>query len=218
MRLVLMSDTHGRHDKVVVPPGDVLIHCGDFSYRGDEYDLMSFVGWLSKLPHKVKLCVAGNHDSQLEANPKLSDAFSGVAEYLYNSGTTYQGLNFWGSPFQPAFNNWSFNLPRNGEELKNNWDEMPDNCDVLLTHGPSYGVLDRVGIELCGCELLLERVKVVKPLIHCCGHIHEGRGFNDHSVEGVAFVNATLLDGSYKMAYNPVVLDVSESGIEVVSF
>lgn len=218
MRLVLMSDTHGYHSRVKVPPGDVLIHAGDFSAYGTEEELVRFVQWLSNLSHACKFIVPGNHDKQLEKDPRLFDLFGGVAECLFNDETTYKGYTFWGSSFQPWFNNWSFNLPRNGEELRKNWAAMPDDCDILLTHSPPHGILDRSdeGIH-CGCELLRERIEVVKPRLSVFGHIHEARGFNDHTIEGVTCVNATLLDGAYRLVHNPVVLDVTDKGIEVIS-
>lgn len=219
MRLVLLSDTHGYHNKVKVPPGDVLIHTGDWSGYGTEQELVCFIQWLSKLSHKIKFVVPGNHDRALEKDPRLFDLFGGVAECLFNSEASHQGYKFWGSSFQPWFNNWAFNLPRNGEELKKNWAAMPDDTDILLTHCPPYGILDRNQEgEHCGCELLMERVKEVKPMIHCFGHLHESRGFNEHSVEGVHFFNATLLDGAYRMVHNPIVIDVDGKNIEIVSF
>ena len=219
MRLVLMSDTHGYHSKVKVPPGDVLIHTGDWSGYGTEEELVYFVQWLSNLSHKVKIVVPGNHDRALERDSRLLDLFGGVAECLFNDETTCRGYKFWGSPYQPWFNNWAFNLPRNGEELRKNWAQIPDDTDILLTHCPPHGILDRVGSEACGCEFLIERVKEVKPAIHVFGHIHESRGFNEHTVEGVHFFNATLLDGAYRMVHNPIVIDVEDSGyrIEIVS-
>lgn len=219
MRLVIISDTHRMHNKISVPFGDVLIHTGDFSGYGSDEELVYFVQWLSTLSHKVKLIVAGNHDRQLEAKPELADLFGGVAEYLFNSSTEYKGYKFWGSPFQPWFRNWSFNLPRGGEELRKNWAQMPNDTDILLTHSPPHGILDRnMEGEHCGCEFLLGRVKEVKPILHCYGHIHESRGFDERSQPPTTFINATVLDAHYKLSYKPVVIDLDGDKLEVIDF
>lgn len=211
MKLVILSDSHGLHEKIKIPNGDVFIHCGDFSH-GDEQSLINFISWLSKLPHKIKLIIAGNHDSSLEINPNLSDWFGGVAEYLFNSGTSYKGINFWGSPYTPAYNNWAFNL--NDRELYNNWIKVPNNTDVLITHGPPYGILDKnlSGVN-CGCKHLLKRIVEVKPLLHCFGHIHEGSGMNYHSHPPTTFINATILNGNYNLAHQPIVYELGDGSI-----
>lgn len=214
MRLVILSDTHGEHENINVPAGDVLIHCGDFSCHGDERELVGFVRWLSKISPKygATFVIAGNHDRQLEIDPSLADVFGGVAEYLFNSSSNYRGWNFWGSCFTPAYNNWAFNLPKDGDELQKNWAQVPNNCDVLITHGPPYGVLDCVGYvkENVGCKWLRKRIEEVKPKVACWGHIHEARGLNYWSIPGTVCINATNLNGRYELVHEPVVFDLED--------
>jgi hypothetical protein len=87
-------------------------------------------------------------------------------------------LSVYGAPWQPEFYDWAYNLPRGGSELKEKWGMIPDNTDVLITHGPPHGLLDAaMDGFLCGCEELLEAVTTrVKPRLHIFGHIHEGYG------------------------------------------
>jgi Icc-related predicted phosphoesterase len=213
MRLVIISDTHMEHENLMLPDGDVLIHCGDFSSYGRVNELIGFVRWLSNVAPKygATFVIAGNHDRQLEIDPSLADVFGGVAEYLFNSGAEYKGKHFWGSPFQPAYNGWAFNLPRDGEELRKNWAQVPSNCDVLITHSPPYRILDGVSRQdHVGCKWLRERIEQVKPKLAVWGHVHEARGLNYWSIPGTVCINATNLDGQYELVHEPVVFDLED--------
>lgn len=205
MNIVAISDTHGMHDRVKLPKGDVLIHAGDFCNSGSLADLERFVEWLGKQPFERKLVVAGNHDKILEKQPEYSQLFEKIgADYLFDSAIVIDGIKFYGSPFQPAFCDWAFNLPRGGEELKNVWAKIPDDTDVLITHSPPHGILDRNSIgEHCGCEHLRDRVWEVKPKYHVFGHLHESSGMNYHSLEGTTFVNICICDGRYNPRHKP---------------
>jgi Icc-related predicted phosphoesterase len=116
-------------------------------------------------------------------------------------------IKIYGSPWQPEFYNWAFNLPRNGWELWQKWSDIPVDTDILITHGPAYGFVDKVigRPENLGCELLAERIKTIKPKIHVCGHIHSGRGiiFND----GTLYINASVLDEQYNYTKKPFTID-----------
>jgi hypothetical protein len=114
----------------------------------------------------------------------------------------------YGSPWQPEFYNWAFNLPRNGEELKSKWDMIHEDTDILITHGPAWGFLDDVegnrNVHL-GCELLAERIKQIKPKIHICGHIHSGYG---HYYDGhTHYFNASVLNERYSYSHLPWNID-----------
>ena len=98
-----------------------------------------------------------------------------------NGDMPEENVKIYGSPWQPEFYNWAFNLPRMGEELKAKWAAIPEDTDILLTHGPAQGHLDTSGPPynepLLGCELLAARIEEIKPKIHVCGHIHGGYGY-----------------------------------------
>lgn len=223
MRLVLMADTHGMHDKVVVPGGDVLIHAGDFCNQGTFQDAKKFVQWLSVLPHKHKIIIAGNHDRILETDLQISDLlFGGIAEYLLDSETVINEIKFYGSPYQPEFCNWSFNLPTGGKELKQKWAMIPDDTDVLITHCPPEGVLDKVNIggTNAGCKHLRDRVKKIKPKLHLFGHIHEGRGVNVHALAPTWCINTTICNFNYEPLFKPIVIDYDQKTgkMEVIDY
>lgn len=164
LRLVIVSDTHEQHAGVVVPDGDVFIHAGDFTYNGDLKAIAAFGGWLAALPHRHKLVIAGNHDFAFEhvpapARKALGSDKNGV-RYLQDSGVTIDGVSFWGSPWQPWFMDWAFNLPR-GPKIAAEWAKIPEQTDVLITHGPPMGILDYVPRgEHVGCADLLARIAI----------------------------------------------------------
>jgi Icc-related predicted phosphoesterase len=60
------------------------------------------------------------------------------------------------------------------------------------------------GVPL-GCELLAERIKVVKPKIHVCGHIHTGYGYK--FVDGTHYFNAAVLDERYTFTQKPMTVE-----------
>jgi Icc-related predicted phosphoesterase len=143
LRIVCISDTHGQHTKLSVPDGDVLIHAGDFTAFGERpKEIIDFNQWAGKQPHQHKIVIAGNHDSMFERHPGAARELLGNAIYLENSATELAGLKIWGSPVQPEFNNWAFNIAR-GAAIRRYWKMIPTNTDVLVTHGPPFGVLDK---------------------------------------------------------------------------
>lgn len=207
MKLVLISDTHACHRKFTTPPGDVLIHAGDImnsGYDGDE--IRDFNRWLADQPQTSKLVIAGNHDWLFENHRSTRNLITN-ATYLENSGVTINGVKFWGSPARPEFCDWSFNYKR-GEEIDKIWSMIPDDTDVLITHGPPAGHRDWVksGHESLGCANLLGHVKRIKPKLHVFGHIHGGYG-EDYD-GNTHFVNASLLNEAYKPTNKAIVVEL----------
>ena len=127
--------------------------------------------------------------------------------YLNDSGLELEGLSFWGSPITPTFFNWAFNRDR-GEPIRRHWDLIPEGVDILLTHGPPYGIRDLnfQGI-LTGCEELNQKIWELRPKLHVFGHIHEAYGVTE--VEGTQFVNAAIVDLANKPVNQPVVIELS---------
>ncbi len=211
MRLVILSDTHGLHGFIgSVPDGDVLIHAGDMTLRGTLEEVEGFLGWFGALPHPHKLLVAGNHDWLFERRPTVAGGLipNGVT-YLQDAGVSIAGIKFWGSPWQPWFYDWAFNLLR-GAEIAAKWALIPDDVHVLITHGPPHGILDEVVMppgKHQGCEALRERLDSLPELrLHVFGHIHEAYGtFSDGQRE---FVNASICDFQYAPVNVPAVVDL----------
>ena len=206
MRLVLISDTHERHAEIDMPPGDVLVHAGDFTMSGDEAAVVEFDRWLGTLSYRWKIVIAGNHDFLFEQEPERARRLITNATYLQDEAVEIEGVRFWGSPWQPWFYDWAFNLPR-GEALVAKWKLIPTSVDVLITHGPPAGILDRVARgENVGCADLMQAVRSRRPRLHVFGHIHEAYGST--RAEGTTFVNACTCDFDYRAVNPPIVVEV----------
>ena len=204
MKIVFISDTHGLHEQLEILEGDMIIHGGDISNRGRREEVEDFIDWFQELNFTHKIFIAGNHDLYLErvSEYELEEIIPEDVIYLNDSGITINGINIWGSPVQPWFYDWAFNRER-GEEIKKHWDLIPHNTDILITHGPPHGILDKTASgQKVGCEELRERLEIVKPKIHVFGHIHEAYGSKD--ISNTKFINASVLDIAYKLVNAPV--------------
>jgi predicted phosphohydrolase len=190
-RIVFISDTHGYHRELAVPEGDILVHAGDFTMTGRLEEAADFNAFLGCLPHPRKIVIAGNHDFCFQRDPERARALMTSATYLEDESVEAAHIKFYGSPWQPWFCDWAFNLPR-GAPLAEKWAMIPDDTDVLVTHGPPRGIGDRTFDGRSeGCDELLSRVKEVRPRFHVFGHIHEAAG--TWKIDGTTFINASCL-------------------------
>lgn len=210
LKITFISDTHEKHkglEKSLIG-GDIIIHAGDITNRGSKVATEDFISWYNTLPYDYKIFIAGNHDFLFELNPsiveEMLEPYSGTGLiYLQDSLTEIEGLKIYGSPWQPNFHNWAFQSER-GLEMEKHWNKIPENIDILVTHGPAYGFLDQVigEYEHLGCADLTNRILQVSPKIHVCGHIHTGYGYREF--HGIKFLNASLLDEQYAFAHEPI--------------
>jgi Icc-related predicted phosphoesterase len=219
MRITFISDTHNKHKLITndLIGGDLLIHAGDISSMGYEHEIREFCKWFNSIDnYHHKVFIAGNHDWGFENNvDKVNQIINSykTINYLQDDWLKVSFdksdnlVNIYGSPWQPEFYNWAFNLPRNGNQLQQKWDNIPTDTDILITHGPAYGYVDKVvgQYENLGCELLTQRIKEIKPKIHVCGHIHTGYGYtfdgNTH------YINASVLNEQYGYSNKPLTVD-----------
>ena len=214
-RIVCISDTHNCNEQISIRGGDVLIHSGDATVQGTGQEVIEFLYWFSKLPHDHKVLIAGNHDWLFQTDNRYARSLASDSRitYLQDSTVEILGLKIYGSPWQPRFYDWAFNLNR-GAELAEKWSEIPDDTDILVTHGPPKGILDQVetrfGASNEGCEELRTRVEGVaakgRLKLHVFGHIHSGYGV--HEEFGVKFVNASICDEEYRPTQPPIVIDL----------
>jgi Icc-related predicted phosphoesterase len=207
MRIVIISDTHGQHDALQLPPGDVLLHAGDVSGRGKPEEVKSFVNWFAAQPFQHKIFIAGNHDFYFEKETvaNIQAIIPPDVTYLNDSGTTINGVHIWGSPVTPWFFDWAFNRQR-GADIQRHWDLIPTNTDILLTHGPVYSILDQTTRgEKVGCHNLLAKVQAIQPRLFVCGHIHEAYGTANEN--GTQFINASVVDERYRLVNKPMVVE-----------
>jgi Icc-related predicted phosphoesterase len=207
MKIVCISDTHGQHERFELPPGDMLLHAGDFTAMGTLRQVRQFTTWLAKQPYRHKVFIAGNHDFLAERNPALFRSLIPLpCHYLENEGIEIEGIQIWGSPITPWFFDWAFNRQR-GKEIRSYWEAIPPETDLLVTHGPPYGIRDlNLHGTLTGCEDLNQRIWEVAPRAHVFGHIHEAYGISE--VNQIRFINAACLDVSYQPVHQPIVIEI----------
>ena len=201
LKICVISDTHNFHGVLKLPLADVLIHCGDATMGGKPSELFPFIEWMGRQPHAVKLFVPGNHDFDVEKNTALYKrvcAEHGV-QLLIDEAFVHGGIKFYGSPWVPNLQRWAFY--GNSAKLTHQFAQIPDDTDVLITHGPPQGIHDEIpgmlmpssrllddeisnaagdGLHV-GSSALLARTRELPNLkLHCYGHIHEGYGRLDH--------------------------------------
>lgn len=211
MKIVAISDTHCKHKKVTIPDGDILICAGDFTSIGQIHEVADFNNWLGNLPHPIKLVCAGNHDGLFEKDYSLGKSLLTNAVYLQHELYENQNLKFWFSPYTPKFCNWFF-MRNRGSDILEMWKQIPENIDVLVTHGPPYSILDTVypkdGYENLGClDLYNEIIHRIKPKIHIYGHIHGGQG--NATINNIRFYNVSVCDEAYCPVNKPTVIEIN---------
>jgi Icc-related predicted phosphoesterase len=222
MRITVISDTHTKHGLIPLtdlPGGDLIICAGDIMNSGyNKNDILDFCTWFHSLEqYDKKIFIAGNHDRMFENHPEGVEELLNIyldIDYLQDEAYDLYDLDtdtstkIYGSPWQPEFYAWAFNLQRNSLQLAAKWEAIPDNTDILITHGPAFGTLDTVAgrpWDNLGCELLAQRIEVIKPKIHVCGHIHSGYGYVFK--DGTHFFNAAVLDEQYEYTQKPMTFD-----------
>ncbi len=228
MRITLIADTHTLHNKLELPGGNMLIHAGDIMDSGyDQAEILEFCKWFSVQKYETLIFIAGNHDlkfeNQLEDVKQIIQLFQNITylqdeELVIGEGENIESpITIYGSPWQPEFFDWAFNLPRGGIELKAKWEAIPDNTDILITHGPPQDYLDVSGPPYnepqLGCEILKIRIEKIRPKIHVFGHIHGGYGYK--FVNGTHFFNASVLNEQYRPVNKPITIEWNRASNEI---
>lgn len=206
-----ISDLHGYYPKL--PGGDLLIIAGDLTARDVGPDYLKFFTWIAKANYRKKIVVAGNHDMMIQESRKFIDAIIDF-EYLQDSGTEFEGVKIWGSPWTKTFKGinplcTAFTLVSDSE-LDEKWQRIPEDTDILITHCPPYGICDlirnRHGIgDICehvGSDGLYCQIHRIQPALHFFGHIHEGRG--DDMIHRTGCFNCSHVDEKYNPVHSAV--------------
>ena len=217
MKIMFLSDTHGRHLEITelygeLPYVDIIVHSGDCTRYGEFEETDLFMNWFGKQNAMHKILVAGNHDfvlQQMDRRNWLLANNYGVT-YLEDSFININGIGIYGSPWSPVYGMWAFMKQRNAE-LDEVWQKVPTDgsVDVLVTHTPRYGRFDVSvrGNYNVGCEMLANRINDIHPKVHVFGHIHECGGMikeeTEVPLEGMISLNASLLDTRYYLS-NPI--------------
>lgn len=200
-----IADTHGLHDQIKPPLADILVVAGDFCNYGVEKEVIRFNAWLGSLEHKHKIVIAGNHDIDCEGKKDRIKALFSNAIYLDMESVKVIGINFFGCPWTPEFCEWAFMYPKKGEVGKNIWNRMPEDTNVLISHGPPSETQlgwTKEAIysppEDCGCPFQRERILQLKNLkASFCGHIHCGVGLE--MVGDTSCMNVSVVNEEYRV-------------------
>lgn len=185
---------------------DVVIHCGDLTEESKLHEFRASLALLQRIEAPLKLVIAGNHDFTLdktaftdiiqssqkpieaslikqefgefgEALELLTEPSAGIT-FLHEGNHTFRLnngalLRVYASPYTPSKSNWGFTYSPNTDH---EWAIAKD-TDIVVTHGPPQGVLDRTqSRERAGSPSLFAAVARARPMVHCFGHIHEAWG------------------------------------------
>lgn len=228
MRIVFLSDTHGRHTELDIPEGDVIIHAGDVTDKGTNKEGMKFLHWFESLPHYYKIFTPGNHD--LCFDPQLNvmnsdlrkalDRFTSLGDLnfmLLDEMCEIEGYRIWASPYTPKYDDrWTFSMNR-GKDMLTQWSQIPPTVDILVTHGPPKNVLDEYiwaeDSEHIGCEMLNKAVFQKKPRLHLFGHVHDSRGITVE--ESITFINGSIKRDDCDSLHPVWVIDITPNHIRV---
>lgn len=233
MEITCISDLHGHYPKL--EGGDLLIIAGDFTARDTQYEYVTFFTYLEKQNYKKIIFIGGNHDNQLERStptyPWNQTVFSishkNNIEYLCDSGTEFEGLKIWGSPWTLSFQGMNQKCKaftcETEKELAEKWKLIPDDIDILITHSPPYGILDKAIRHDCfsmseppiqlyehaGSKSLYSFLKYVeRPKLHVFGHIHEAYGqkevFHTYNDKMMISINCSYVNELYQPVNKPV--------------
>lgn len=221
MRVCFISDTHEQHRKLDIPRCDVLVHCGDHSFRhynappeAELPNLNDYGLWCRMLLDKGRIqhavTIAGNHDWAFQKIPgQACAALGNDVTYLEDSAVEIKGFKFYGSPWTPRFCDWAFQID-NGDHARKIYDRVPVDVDILITHGPAHGWRDlNQSNENCGDLILNEFIRNTwKPVIHACGHVHGGHGISYDQFAKVIRVNASSCNEHYKPMNEPILIEI----------
>ena len=191
MRILHLSDTHGLHSQIGrLPEADVIVHSGDFTHYGTEKECLDFLNWFIALPYKHKIFVVGNHDLCLYDADNIEDLPANV-HFLQDRGVTVDGVRFYGTGFM-------------------HYRAVPPDTQVLVTHEPPLGILDRedsLGIGEYGSTEIRTQVLALSALrLHLFGHSHNGYGL--YQENGITFSNGALMAYDIKIERAPRVIEL----------
>jgi Icc-related predicted phosphoesterase len=221
-KIACVSDLH--ENLIEIPECDLLLVSGDitFGFKGDHVAQQKFIytdfkAWCERVPARHIVVIAGNHDQSVEkwgwpVEHEWPDNF----HYLQDEGVEIEGIKVWGTPWQPWFYSWAFNAPEhNGEAfLKEKFNMIPRDTDIVICHGPPYGYGDRVGdqrdlrAERVGSRALTDALRDINPRLMVCGHIHSGTG--DYKLDGkqTRIVNAAVVNERYTIKRGPFLVNL----------
>lgn len=214
MKVVIFSDTHFNPVPISLPECDLALFCGDCSFPGKRQEFESFIDWFEQQPAGQKAMTPGNHDWYCAREPVKAKEYAAAkgVNFLIDEGADLCGLKIWGTPYQPLFCNWAFNVT-DYHALDNHYDLIPNGLDFLITHCPPHGVLDMTPInsfhsrpEHVGSGRLSLAIKRAEPRFNVFGHIHNGYGTRLMST--TTFINASICTEEYEPTNKVIIVYV----------
>lgn len=212
MKITAISDQHGALPEIdpcdlLIIAGDILPVYGHEPHKQRNWFRNVYKPWLEGIEAEKIIGIAGNHDFIFESESWVPRAPDIPWEYLCDQGAEYEGLKIWGSPWIPMLKGWAFY--KDDSERREAWKLIPDDIDILITHGPPYEIRDLSVMSNVhsGCPLLQSEILYrIEPRIHVFGHIHEGHGIE--RLEGVKteFANVAILNEKYQRVHEPTTL------------
>lgn len=219
LKIVAISDVHGRWNKLTIPECDLLISSGDYSFRGERHMVKDFHEWLNRQPAKHIISVQGNHEKWVEAHfqeaKELALSVCPRVHFVEHELVEIEGVKIFCSAWTPWFHNWAYNAHRSLDSaqrhqqpyIDDKWKDIPQDTNIVVTHGPVHGILDLVyqvdGVtprERVGCDLLGQRIQQLPDCkIHICGHIHSSHGYKYFN--GRHYYNASVCGETYAVDY-----------------
>jgi len=208
MKIVAFSDLHGQHSRKLTKwfmehPADILLFAGDLQLNNFD-DGSFFLQWLNTLPYRHKICIFGNHDGNYNYTIEKSKKYNNII-FLNNESITIEGIKIWGSPYSVQFGNWWF--MESEEKLAKIYDDIPDDTNILMTHTPAFGILDRTieGINVGSMQLCNRIAKLHNLKYHISAHIHEAAGTKNFN--GITYINPSILDEKYRLINDPIIFE-----------
>lgn len=211
MRVAAISDTHGRLNWSV-PSCDVFIHAGDITGRGSLQETAVFASKLREFMDSPDgpqhaIIVPGNHDECFELFPMpVRELFGENVHVLLDQAVVLDGVRFYGSPWTPPFMRWHFMADES--RLASLYYGMPDTLDMLVTHGPPWGILDPGWQEPhVGSTALADAIVNRRIAHHVFGHLHDAGG---QSIQrgGTTFHNVAACNEQYVLVNQPKIIEL----------
>lgn len=221
MNVYAISDLHGNLPEPP-PDADLLLIAGDICPDfGSSYSIRKDgiyqAAWLEKQfkpwlqGHGIPTVgIWGNHDFVGE-HPALVPHLPWTL-LQDNSWQSAEGMRVWGTPWVPGLPYWAFYGRQ--EALQARADLIPEGLDVLMSHGPPYGLGDFIptsekqrnkygnfGGEHVGDATLAVAIARASPRVVICGHIHEARG--SYEFDDIPIYNVAAVDEHYVLHKNP---------------
>ena len=188
---------------------------------GTETEFVDAINWFSRLPHKTKIYVPGNHDAF--AYDFKDVAFRRCEDrniiMLVDKTVLVDGIKVSGSPWTRKFGK-TCGYMQSQERMDEHWRLWKaQGADILVTHGPPAGIFDRCP-ESVGCPSLWRKVEAIVPRVHIFGHIHQGHGgrYTQKWDDGgkTLFANVCYMDHEYWPNGDPIFrFDITKRGGEI---